>query len=285
MTAIPLGFNPISDRAEFFRLTRNLNLLNLDLEGSPASCEAGSLLMAGSILPQLTIFNCKIISSDDRRKARGRFCHSLSQDSQQCSAEVAILQLQNKTLVAQQRAEIAAVRSDCEQRWKSELHKLRSKIRSLQTEMQTKGESTTDGNRRTPTDLSLTNHFYDAIHSELLRHHRLYKLTGSVPSAELPIKQCYLMLVQTFNEVTEHFCLWLAAAGKQSSYAECREGVEASAGANEIVMVKLWEVKKEKWALIAKVHDRSERFRGSELKLSHEQNLVAESCATILEQQ
>jgi hypothetical protein len=68
MTAIPLGFNPISDRAEFFRLTRNLNLSNLDLEGSPVSCEAESLLMAVSILPQLTIFNGKIISSDDRRK-------------------------------------------------------------------------------------------------------------------------------------------------------------------------------------------------------------------------
>jgi hypothetical protein len=34
MTAIPLGFNPISDRAEFFRLTRNSNLSNLDFEGS-----------------------------------------------------------------------------------------------------------------------------------------------------------------------------------------------------------------------------------------------------------
>jgi hypothetical protein len=82
MTAIPLGFNQISDRAEFFRLTRNLNLSNLDLEGSPASCEAESLLMAVSILPQLTILNRKIISSDDRHNAGRRFCHSLSQDPQ-----------------------------------------------------------------------------------------------------------------------------------------------------------------------------------------------------------
>jgi hypothetical protein len=34
----------------------------------------------------LTILNRNIISSDDRRKARRRFCHSLSQDPQQCSA-------------------------------------------------------------------------------------------------------------------------------------------------------------------------------------------------------
>jgi hypothetical protein len=102
-----LGFNPISDQAEFFRLTRNLNLLNLDLERSPVSCEAESLLTAVSILPQLTILNRKIISSDDRRKPRRCFCHSLSQDPQQCSAEVAALQLQNEPLIAQQRAEIA----------------------------------------------------------------------------------------------------------------------------------------------------------------------------------
>jgi hypothetical protein len=116
MTAISLDFNPISDRAEFFRLTRNLNLSNLDLEGSRVSCEAESLLMAVSILPQLTILNCKIISSNDHRKARRRFCHSLSQEPQQCSAEVAALQLQNETPVAQQRSEIAGVRSDCEAR-------------------------------------------------------------------------------------------------------------------------------------------------------------------------
>jgi hypothetical protein len=242
MTAIPLGFNPISDRAEFFRLTRNLNLSNLDLEGSPVSCEAESLLKAVSILPQLTILNRKIISSDDRCKARRRFCHSLSQDMQQCSAKVAALQFQNETLVAQQRDEIAAVRSDCEarnQRWKSEVHELRSKICSLQAEMQTKGQSTTDADRRTPADLSLINHFSDAIQSELLRHRRLYSLTGSVPSAELAIKQCYLMRVQMFNEITGHFSLRLAAAGKQSSSAECREVIEASAGANEIVRTKL----------------------------------------------
>jgi hypothetical protein len=150
MTAIPFDFNPISDRAEFFRLTRNLNLSNLDLEGSLVSYEAESLLMAVSILPQLTILNRKIISSDDRRKPGRRFCHSLSQYPQQCSAEVAALQLQNETFVAQQRVEIASVRSDCEarkQRWKSEVHELRSKICSLQAEMQTKGESTRDDNR------------------------------------------------------------------------------------------------------------------------------------------
>jgi hypothetical protein len=103
--------------------------------------------MAVSILPQLTILNCKIISSDDRRKHRRRICHSLSQDPQQCSAEVIALWLQNETLVAQQQAEIAVVKSDCEahkQRWKSEVHELQSKIRSLQAEMQTKGESTRD---------------------------------------------------------------------------------------------------------------------------------------------
>jgi hypothetical protein len=134
MTAISLGFSPISDRAEFFRLTRNLNLSNLDPEGSLVSCEEESLLMAVSILPRLTILNRKIISSDDGRKARRCFCHSLSQDPQQCSAAVIALQLQNETLVAQQRSEITAVRSDCEarkQRWKSEVHELRSKISSL----------------------------------------------------------------------------------------------------------------------------------------------------------
>jgi hypothetical protein len=88
MTVIPLGFNRISDRAEFFRLTRNLS----NLDGSAVSCVSESLLMAVSILPQLTILSSKIISSDDRRKARRRFCHSLSQDPQQCSAEVAALQ-------------------------------------------------------------------------------------------------------------------------------------------------------------------------------------------------
>jgi hypothetical protein len=65
-----------------------------------------------------------------------------------------------------------------------------------------------------------------------------------VPSAELSIKQCYLMLVQTFNEIREHFFLRLAAAGKQSSSAECQEIVEASAGANKIVRAKLREMKK-----------------------------------------
>jgi hypothetical protein len=65
-----------------------------------------------------------------------------------------------------------------------------------------------------------------------------------VSSAELPIKQCYLMFVQTFNEITEHFSLRLAAAGKQNSSAECREVVEVSAGANEIVREKLREIKK-----------------------------------------
>jgi hypothetical protein len=201
---------------------------------------------------------------------------------------VAALQLQNETLVAQQRAEIAAVRSDCEarkQRWKSEVHKLRPKIHSLQTEMQTKGESTRDDDRRTPADLSLINRFSDAIQSELLRQRRLYSLTSSVPSAELPIKQCYLGLVQTFNEITEHFSLQLAAAGKQSSSAECGDVVEASAGANEIVRGKLREMKKEKSALIAKLHDTSEPFRELELKLSHEQKLVAGYRAAILEQQ
>jgi hypothetical protein len=44
-------------------------------------------------------------------------------------------------------------------------------------------------------------------------------------------------------------------------------------------------MKEEKWALIAKVHDTSERFRELELKFSHEQTLVAESRAAILEQQ
>jgi hypothetical protein len=116
MTAIPLGFNPVSGRAEFFRLTRNLNLSKVNLEGSPVSCDGKSLLMAVSILPQLTILDRKIVSSNDRRKAGRCFCHSLSQDPQQCSAEVAALQLQNETLVVQQRAEIAAVRSDCEAR-------------------------------------------------------------------------------------------------------------------------------------------------------------------------
>jgi hypothetical protein len=121
---------------------------------------------------QLAIPNRNIISSDDRRKAGRSFCHSLSQDPQQCSAEVAALQLQHETLVAQQPAEVAAVRLDCEarkQRWKSEMHEFRSKIRSLQAEMQTKGESTRDTDRRTPTNLSLINHFSDAIQSELLR--------------------------------------------------------------------------------------------------------------------
>jgi hypothetical protein len=140
------------------------------------------------------------------------------------------------------------------------MHELRSKIRSLQAEMQTKGESTRDDDRRTPTNLSLINHLSDAIQSELLRQHRLYSLTSCVPSAELPIKQCYLMLMQTFNEIPEHFSLWSAAAGKQSSSAECREVVKSSAGANEIVRAKLREMKKEKSALIAKVHDMSERF-------------------------
>jgi ribosomal protein S24E len=93
------------------------------------------------------------------------------------------------------------------------------------------------------------------------------------------------MLVQTFNEITEHFSLRLAAAGKQSSSAECREVVEASTGANEIVMAKLREMQKEKSALIAKVYDASERFRELEPKLSHEQKLIAESRAAILEQQ
>jgi hypothetical protein len=149
-----------------------LDLSNLDLEGSPVSCGAESLLVAVSILPQLTILNRKIISSDDRRQARRCFCHSLSQDPQQWSPEVAALQLQNETLVDQQWAEIAAVRSDCEarkQRWKSEVHELWSKIRSLQAEMQPKGESSRDDDRRTPTDLSLINHFSDAIQSKLLR--------------------------------------------------------------------------------------------------------------------
>jgi hypothetical protein len=91
--------------------------------------------------------------------------------------------------------------------------------------------------------------------------------------------------VQTFNEITEHFSLQLAAAGKQSFSAQCREVVEISAGAKEIVRAKLREMKKEKAALIAKVHDTFERFRELELKLSHEQKLVAESRATILEQQ
>jgi hypothetical protein len=85
-------------------------------------------------------------------------------------------------------------------------------------------------------------------------------LTSYVPSAELPSKQCYLMLVQTFNESTEHFSLRLAAAGKQSSSSECCEVVEASTGANEIVRAKLREMKKEKSALIAKVRDMYERF-------------------------
>jgi hypothetical protein len=136
--------------------------------------------------------------------------------------------------------------------------------------MQTKGESTRDDDRRTPTDLSLINHFSDAIQSELLRQHRFYSLTSSVPSAELPIKQCYLMLVQTFNEITEHSSLRLAAAGKQSSSAECGDVVEASAGANEIVRAKLREMKKEKSALIAKIRNTPERFRELEFKLSHE---------------
>jgi hypothetical protein len=81
-----------------------------------------------------------------------------------------------------------------------------------------------------------------------------------VQLAELPIKQCYLMCVQTFNEIAEHFPLRLAAAGKQSSTAECREVVEASAGATEIVRAMLREMKKVKWALSSKVHDTSERF-------------------------
>jgi uncharacterized coiled-coil protein SlyX len=93
------------------------------------------------------------------------------------------------------------------------------------------------------------------------------------------------MLVQAFNGITEYFSLWLAAAGKQSSSVECREVIEANAGANESARAKLPEMKKEKLALIAKVHDTSERFRELELKLSHEQKLVAESRATILEQQ
>jgi predicted nucleic acid-binding Zn-ribbon protein len=46
LNILHLGFNPISDQAEFFRLTRNLNLSTLDLEGSSVSCEAKSLLMA-----------------------------------------------------------------------------------------------------------------------------------------------------------------------------------------------------------------------------------------------
>jgi hypothetical protein len=110
--------------------------------------------------------------------------------------------------------------------------------------MQAKGESTRDNDRRTPTDLSLISHFSDAIQSELFRQSRLYSLTSFVPSAELPIKQCSLMLVRTFNEITEHFSLRLAAAGKQRSSAECREVVEASAGANDIVRAKLREMEK-----------------------------------------
>jgi hypothetical protein len=113
--------------------------------------------------------------------------------------------------------------------------------------MQTKGESTRDDDRRTPTDLFLINHFSDAIQSELLRQRRLYNLTNSVSSAELPVKQCYLMLVRRFNEITEHSSLQLAAAGKQSSSAKCFEVVEASARANEIVRAKLREMKKKNW--------------------------------------
>jgi hypothetical protein len=92
-----------------------------------------------------------------------------------------------------------------------------------------KAEPTREDNRRTPTDLFLISQFSDAIQSELPRQRGLYSMTNSVPSAELPIKQCYLMLVQTFNKITEHFSLGLATAGKQNSSAECREVVEVSA--------------------------------------------------------
>jgi hypothetical protein len=113
---------------------------------------------------------------------------------------------------------------------------------------------------------------------------RIIQFDNFLPSAELPIKQSYLMLVQTFNEITQQFSLRLAAARKQNSSAECCEVVEVSAGANEIMRAKLREMKKEKSALIAKIHNTSERFRELELKLSYEQKLVAESRATILEQ-
>jgi hypothetical protein len=72
------------------------------------------------------------------------------------------------------------------------------------------------------------------------------------------------------------------------SWSTVRKQEEAADQTNEAgapsQRAKLREMKKEKSALIAKVHDTSEHFRELELKLSHEQKLVAESRATILEQ-
>jgi hypothetical protein len=74
LTVLHLGFNPIADRGQLFHLIQNVNLSNLDLEGSILLCESEAILFVVQLLPHLTIFNRAPVTPSLRKAARKRFC-------------------------------------------------------------------------------------------------------------------------------------------------------------------------------------------------------------------
>jgi hypothetical protein len=68
-----LAFNQIDDRRDFARLQKSVNLVNLDLEGTPVAREPAALYYCVFTLPQLEILNRNAISIEYRRQAAERF--------------------------------------------------------------------------------------------------------------------------------------------------------------------------------------------------------------------
>ena len=72
-----LAGNPINDRSQFLKLKSNINLVNLDLEGTLVFNNEDSILFCVYILPQLSIINRSFIDTEFRRKAAERFERNL----------------------------------------------------------------------------------------------------------------------------------------------------------------------------------------------------------------
>ena len=94
--------NPISDRSQFLKLKSNINLANLDLEGTIVTNNEDSLLFIVYILPQLSILNRNFIDMEFRRRAAERFERQMITDlNNQISSldkELQLLQDNNNNL-------------------------------------------------------------------------------------------------------------------------------------------------------------------------------------------
>ena len=73
LRVLKMGMNPIADRRQFEKLKKNVNLTNVDFEGTPVFREEDSVLFCVYTLPQVALLNRNFVSIEMRRKASERW--------------------------------------------------------------------------------------------------------------------------------------------------------------------------------------------------------------------